>query len=345
MGGRDIIVVGASAGGVDALRVLCRGLPAELRAALFVVMHTAPDSPGLLARILERDSALRVMRAEDRTPISMGTVYVAPPDRHLLVERDLVRVVRGPRENRHRPGIDPLFRSAAAAYGPRVAGVVLTGYLDDGSAGLQAIKRAGGIAIVQDPAEAPFAGMPTSALDRVSVDHCVRIAELGPLLTRIVSNGAQGGPAPGGADTQLRLEAHMDTGERHEPADLDLIGRRSAFTCPQCSGALWEVDDSGLLRFRCHVGHTYSDDSLAADQEIDRERALWTAIRAIEEQLALQQRMAERARGQGLDAAAVRFEARHEERLRDVEVLRRMLMRTRDPDPANDEPAGRTTAE
>ena len=185
MAGHDIIVVGASAGGVEALQTLVRGLPADVPAAMFVVLHMSADAPSMLPQILNRAGPLPVAAAVDNEPIAPGRVYVAVPDHHLLIERGRVCLVRGPKENRSRPAVDPLFRSAARAYGSRVIGVVLTGALDDGTSGLQAVKGRGGLAVVQDPAEALYTGMPRSAMEHVAVDYCMPLAEIPALLARL----------------------------------------------------------------------------------------------------------------------------------------------------------------
>jgi two-component system chemotaxis response regulator CheB len=187
---RDILVVGASAGGIEALKAVCGSLPADLSAAVFVAVHLAASGPDLLPGILTRAGPLPAIHPEDLQPIEPRRIHVAPPDHHLLVKDGYVRVVRGPRENGHRPAVDPLFRSAAVAYGPRVIGVVLTGALDDGTAGLAAIKSRGGLAVVQDPLEARYPSMPQNAIRNVRVDHRARLAEMGPLLARLASQEA-----------------------------------------------------------------------------------------------------------------------------------------------------------
>src|SRR5215211_1730254 len=205
---KDIIVVGASAGGIEALRVLAGGLPADLPASLFVVLHTSPESPAMLADILDRSGSLPALSPKDGDRIRPGTIYVAPPDRHLLIEPNLMRVTRGPKENRFRPAVDPLFRSAAQTYGPRVAGIILTGGLDDGTSGLWAVKRLGGVAVVQDPEEAFMPSMPQSALDQVEVDYTLPLAGMAPLLSRLArtSVAEQGGyEVPEELDIEVKI--------------------------------------------------------------------------------------------------------------------------------------------
>src|SRR4051812_33241997 len=205
MQSHDIIVIGASAGGVETLKQLVAGLPAELPAAVFVVLHVTPNGPGYLPRILEKAGPLPVCSPKDGDGIANGRIYVAPPDHHMLVEPGRLRVVRGPKENRHRPAVDPLFRSAAWAYGPRVIGVVLSGTLDDGAAGLWAIKSCGGVAVVQDPEDALFGEMPASALACVDADHVAPLEEIPLLLAELVRSPATGAHDPAVAE-KLKIE-------------------------------------------------------------------------------------------------------------------------------------------
>src|SRR4051812_28114126 len=264
MPGHDIIVVGASAGGMEALAEVARGLPADLPAAVFVVWHLAPGSLGVLPRVLGEAGPLPAANAADGEEVRPGRVYVAPPDRHLVLEPGRVRVTRGPRENRFRPAVDPLFRSAALASGPRVVGVVLTGALDDGTAGLWAVKARGGVAVVQDPAEATFPWMPRSALAHVRVDHVLPLAHIPPLLARL----ARGGPAPAEGSPvpeQMGVEARIALGDNALQAGVMGLGPPSPYTCPECHGTLLQMKTGGLLRFRCHTGHAYTLSSLLAE--------------------------------------------------------------------------------
>lgn len=286
--GRDIVVVGASAGGVEALRKLVENLPAELRAAVFVVLHVPPTDTSVLPDILKRAGRLPAKHASDGEAVVAGRIYVAPPNFHMRLENGTVRVDRGPRENGHRPAVDTLFRSAARAYGPRVLGIVLSGTLDDGSAGLQAVKVAGGLAVVQDPADAMYRDMPANALAHASPQHCLPVAEIADLITRVAH----------GEGPVLREESMEDTHREYDSIEeaTDDLGPPSAFTCPECGGALWDVTEGGLLRFRCHVGHSFSPASVLTQQAEDLERSLWTAVRALQERASMARRVAQRMR-------------------------------------------------
>ena len=322
---RDIIVVGASAGGVEALTRLAASLPADLPAAVFVVLHLPADARSMLPQILRRAGPLPAVHPADGAPIEHGRIYIAPPDHHLLVHRDAVRVVRGPRENGHRPAVDPLFRTASLAYGVRVVGIVLSGALDDGSSGLAVIKRRGGISIVQDPTEALFPSMPVSALENDHVDYALPVAEIGPLLAELARTPVQ---EDGGANMpeETHKEAAMaalQPGALHDP---NRPGIASGFTCPECHGALWELHEDGLLHFRCRVGHAFSAESLLSEHDQSLEAALWAALRALEEAAALSLRLHERAHERGAVLVAPRFAQRADEARHHAEVIRRLLL-------------------
>ena len=317
MSSRHIVTVGASAGGVEALTRLVRGLPPDLPAALFVVLHIPADSHSALPQILSRAGPLPAVHATDGEPIKRGRVYVAPPDRHLLVTRERLRVVRGPRQNGHRPAVDPLFQTAAANYGQQVVGVVLSGALDDGTVGLAAIKRAGGLAVVQSPDEALVASMPMSAIENVDVDYCLPVADVGPLLSRLTAAPARGASSRVGNGLDHGREGgngeiHMKDGDSIGP-QLKPVGAASGFTCPECGGALWESEDGDIVQYSCHVGHGYSADSLLGEQSNALETALWTAYRALEERAALARRLATRARQRRNPIIAERFQTQSEE--------------------------------
>lgn len=290
--GRNIIVIGASAGGIQVLQDLMSGLPENLPAAVFVAVHTSPSSPGILPQILDRAGPLSAAHARNREKIRMGRVYVAPPDFHLLIDDGETLVTRGPKENGFRPAVDALFRTAARAHGRRVVGVVLTGGLDDGTVGLTHIKSEGGIAIVQDPLEAVFPSMPRSAVDNVDVDHVVPVAEMPALLTRLASE-----PLMKGEGMSRRGNGRPDVAEVGKAAlhKQQAEGPPSPFTCPECGGALWERKDGKVTRFECHVGHSYTSESLISEKNDELESVLWSALRALEENSELRWRMAKRA--------------------------------------------------
>jgi two-component system chemotaxis response regulator CheB len=325
--GHDRVVVGASAGGVEALIRLVGGLPAALPAAVFVVLHVPGNGTSVLPQILSRAGPLRATHAIDEEPIVRGHIYVAPPDHHLLVHRGRVRVVRGPRENRHRPAVDPLFRTAARAYGERVIGVILSGTLDDGTAGLLAVKALGGIAVVQDPRDALFAGMPRSALDYVEVDHVLAAREIGPVLATLTHQPvAGGGMRMSGESATEAAMAELDPDATHQ---AERPGTPSPFSCPECGGVLWELGEEALTRFRCRTGHAFTADALMADQADVLESALWVGLRSLEEKAAMAERLVTRARDQGRPLMASRFETQVREAREQAEVIRRLLLTSR----------------
>jgi len=313
MPSHDIVVIGASAGGVEALTAVVSRFPVTLPAAVFVVIHLPVNSPSVLPQILQRAGPLPAAFARYGEAIKHGHIYIAPPDHHLLIQRGYVRVVRGPKENRHRPSADVLFRTAASAYGPRVVGVVLTGALDDGTMGLQAVKRRGGLAIVQDPQDALVPSMPQSALESVGVDYCLPLAEIAPLLVRLASSPVE--------NVLESLEGNMAEPEHEELPEL-----ASGFTCPDCHGALWELRDGELIRFRCRVGHTFSPDSLLEGQSEALERALWSAIRGMEERAALTRQLGQRMRERGVHSTATRFDERAQEMEQQATLLRQYVL-------------------
>ena len=313
MNGHDIIVIGTSAGGLKALSAVLGDLPADLGAAIFVVQPLAADKPSYLPKLLGDISALPVSSPADNETLEPGHVYVAAPDHHLLLNGDRVRVIRGPQENRFRPSIDALFRSAARSYGSRVIGVVLTGYLDDGTVGLQAIKKRGGITVVQDPAEAEYPSMPRTALRYVKVSHTLPVVDIGALLIRLVAEAPAAQerfPTTAAIEIESNIaEQVMNTREFLE--NVEQIGERTTYTCPDCNGSIWQIGDEEPLKLRCHVGHSFTGEVFSAEQSRNIESALWTAIRIMEEKVTFSRQLAERKRGQNLftDAAAYDSEA------------------------------------
>ncbi|HYW08831.1 MAG TPA: chemotaxis protein CheB, partial [Longimicrobium sp.] len=321
--GRDIIVMGGSAGAVEAISEIVAGLPADLPAAVFVVIHFPAYATSMLPEILARRGALPARHARDGEPIVPGRIYVAPPDHHLLMDRDCVRVVRGPRENSHRPAVDPLFRSAARSHGPRVIGVVVTGTLDDGTAGVAAVRERGGICVVQDPAEAMYPGMPSSAISIAGADHVVSLAEIAPLLAQLAANPVISEETP--VPDRMEMEAEISEMDAGALAGDERPGVPSSYSCPECHGVLWEIQEGAVVRFRCRVGHGYSVETLLAEQSDSVEAALWTAMMALKERGALARRMSERLTERGNDRSAQRFEDQAAEADARAETIRRVL--------------------
>lgn len=289
---RDIIVIGGSAGSIEAIKTLIARLPPTLPAALFVVVHVSADSPGLLPAIFDRSSALPVEQAADQAPIRSGRIYVAPPDHHLLVEPGWMRVTHGPKENRFRPAIDPLFRSAAYAFDDRVIGVVLSGMLDDGTAGLWSIKDRGGVTIVQAPSDALYPSMPQSALRHVAVDYQVAMPEMADVLTQLTREpvAQQGDRLMSDA---LMIETKIALEDNALQSGVLRLGPPSIYTCPDCHGVLVQITEGKHVRFRCHTGHAYSPESLLAAINESLELSLWNAVRTMDEKTLLLRQMAQ----------------------------------------------------
>jgi two-component system chemotaxis response regulator CheB len=324
-----IVTVGASAGAVEAFTRLAAGLPADFPGAVFLVMHFPVYATSVMPKILERVSALPVSHAVHEETIEPGRIYVAPPDRHLIVLGRTLELVRGPRENGHRPAIDPLFRSAAIAHGRRVIGVVLTGNLDDGTAGLSSIKHHGGVAVVQDPADANFASMPASAIEHVAVDVVTSLADLPGHLVAIAAKIAALPEEPGeytmdDDDVRETLYAKLDLPTIENVAEHP--GKPSPFGCPDCGGVLWETEEGTLLRYRCRVGHAWSGEALLGSQAEQLDQALWTALRALEENASLTLSLAKRARKRGNEILAARYERDAETAHRRAQVIRDALL-------------------
>ncbi|HEY6758246.1 MAG TPA: chemotaxis protein CheB [Baekduia sp.] len=289
----DVVAIGASAGGLQPLRTIVAALPDDLPATVLVVVHVSATGTSVLPQILQRGTGMDVPIADDGIPLRAGRIIVAPPDRHLLVEDGRVRLSRGPRENGHRPAIDPLLRSLADAYGPRAAGVILSGTRDDGALGLAELKRAGGIAIVQDPDEAEYPSMPSSAMQATAVDAALTAARLAPALVALACGRELPLAAPDRAPAPL-----FPTG-----------GTPLTITCPDCGGILTEEDTPGVIHFRCQVGHAFSARSLLAHHAEGVERAMWTAARSLDDRATLLTRLADRARAAGNARGAERFDA------------------------------------
>ncbi len=329
MATKDIIVIGSSAGGVEALGRFCATLPADLPAAIFIAQHLSPSAKSVLPQLLSRAGPLPAIAPVDGQPIERGHIYVAGPDRHLLVRQGRVLVRRGPHENRTRPAINALFRSAALAYGSRVVGVVLTGLLDDGTDGLIAIKAVGGTSIVQDPAEAAWPSMPRNAVKRDHVDHVAPLAEIAPLLAGLAREEAGPSiPLPEEYATEDRIAAQEFA--VMEP-EIETPGHTSPFSCPDCGGVLNQIETGAELRFRCQVGHAFTPLGLADAQNGELERALGIAVRTHRDRIRLFGQMVENARGRSLPHAMARWEEASGESEQMIEVLEQAMNALRKP--------------
>lgn len=329
MRGRDIVAVGTSAGGVEALTTLVAGLPAGLPAAVFVVLHLSPRHPSFLSQVVGRGARLPVVTVARSTRFRPGTVYLASPDHHLIVDRTRVHARHGPRENWSRPSVDVLFRSVAEAHGPRAVGVVLTGFLDDGSAGLAAVKREGGVTVVQDPDDALFPDMPKNAIESAPVDHCVPLREIPALLARLVRGPAARRPRPTPSQ-EVAIENEIAKGDMNGRA-IGKIGTPSTLVCPECSGPLWELRDGDLLRFRCQVGHAFNADTMLAAQDDFVERSLWVALGAIQARATLWKKLADRMNAPHLRRLARHYRDKEADARRDIARLRGLLVRDGHP--------------
>lgn len=318
----DIIVIGASWDGIANVSAILSELPSTFEGSLFVVIHIAPESPNLLASILQKKSKLPVETGAENMPIQRGRVYVAVADKHLVIERERIRVFRGPRENRWRPAIDPLFRSAAVAFGSRVVGVILGGLLDDGSSGLAAVKRCGGVTIVQEPSDATYANMPVSALRLTTVDHVVPVSEMGELITRIseqeISSFVE-------VPESLKMEVSFMSPDFERPS-AEKLGPPASVSCPECGGPL-HFDENSNKHYRCIVGHAFSSESFSAEQQLAYERALWSAVRMLEERTNLMNLSARRERSSGREKSAGYYEEMSVEAHRNAALLRRLLFK------------------
>src|SRR5215475_5875224 len=325
MPGHDIIVMGASSGGIETFMEIVSELPRDLPAAIFAVLHVSPRGTTKFPEILTRAGRLPAAHALDKEPIRPGRIYVAPPDLHLLLRPGTIRIVRGPKENNARPAVDATFRTAARAYGPRVVGVVLSGALDDGTAGLAAIKERGGITVVQDPGDALFPDMPRNAMEAVKVDYCLPTREIASLLVRLALEPVKGEaalPVP----EEMQKESEIEAMDMATIEDEEKPGTPSVFGCPECGGVLWELQEGELLRFRCRVGHAYGAEGLFAAQSESLDTALWSAFRALEENASLARRLAEQAKKNQRTHSAKMFERRAKEVEGQADVIRQLLL-------------------
>jgi two-component system, chemotaxis family, protein-glutamate methylesterase/glutaminase len=284
MAKRDIVVVGASAGGVTALLEFAKSLPADFPGFVFVVLHVPAYSPSNLPMILSRECAVRAMHPKDGEEAKPGVIYVAPPDHHMLLQGKKVLVKKGPKENRFRPSVDALFRSAAYVYGPRVVGIILSGLLNDGTSGLWSIKRLGGLSIIQSLADADYPSMPENAMEYVKADHIIEAKEMGPLLNRIMAKGiAKKRRVNKKQIDLLKLEVIIATRDNAFELGIMNLGEYTGFTCPECNGVLVRLKEGKLVRFRCHTGHAFTASALLAELSLSVEEKLWEAMKSLEE--------------------------------------------------------------
>jgi two-component system chemotaxis response regulator CheB len=320
--GHNIIVIGASAGGIEALLALVAQLPVDIPAAIFAVLHTPASIPSKLPQLLNRYGSLPAKIAEDSEPIRPRQIYLAPADNHMLLKADQIRVVPGPRENLWRPAIDPLFRSAAVTHGASVVCVILSGMLDDGTAGLVAVKRCGGCAVVQAPTDAAFPDMPTNALNHVQADYTLPLAEIGAALHKLAREPAGASPP---VPEELLLEHQIVERVMSKIEHARQLGDQVPVSCPECGGPLWEMKSKDTRRYRCSVGHAYTAQTLLADQTNGTEQALWYALRTLEERSNMLKRMARDEHKRGRLATATLFQTRAAESQKYAAQIRKLL--------------------
>jgi two-component system chemotaxis response regulator CheB len=330
MSEHDIIVIGGSAGGIETLINLVGTLPGDFPGAIFVVIHFPAVSKSYLPQILTRSGSLPAKHPMDGEKFQPGVIYVAPPNSHLLLSDSAVHLSKGPKEHGLRPSVDSLFRTAAQAYGPRVVGVVLSGTLYDGAAGAIAIKQHGGLCIAQDPEEALYPGMPMTVIEQDHVDYVLPALEIGVKLIELSTKAAQKNASnsvvrSNSMDTEMEstlVQEEIASFENGEPVP----NKNTILTCPECGGVLWHLDENRLIRYRCHVGHTFSEESLLIEQSNVVESALWSAVRVLEEKAALAGRMAAKANDKGFARSGKRFSDQAEDAERSANIIREMLL-------------------
>ncbi len=300
-----VVVIGTSAGGLNALKKLIGQLHNDFPLPVLVVRHISADATGnVLLDELNKLNTLKCMHAESGKNLKPGILYLAPSDRHLMIGEDLkILITKGAQENRYRPAIDPLFRSAAVRLGAGVIGILLTGYLDDGTSGMKAIKRCGGICIVQDPEEADYPAMPKNALNNVKVDHCLPISEMGALLYKLIPQKLnKSKPVPNDVIIETKIAERVLS----DLSSVNKVGHQVPFNCPGCGGVLWKVEKDSNSRYRCHTGHAYTSAALLAEQTNKIEETMWTALRMFEERKNLLTTMAQEKKGVGSKSAEER---------------------------------------
>lgn len=343
---RDIIVIGASAGGVEALLELVDNLPGDFPAAILVVVHTTPTRPNRLPQVLNYRSKIPAYQAEQGKLIEPGNIYVAPSDLHMLVKEGRLELNHGPRENSSRPAIDPLFRSAARNYGPRLIGIILSGNMGDGATGLMMVKSYGGLVIVQTPDEAAYSSMPNTAISYGQVDHILPIKEMASLLMRLVNeNGKEKGTA-GQMDREIKRDVNnleptspaegAGEGEEERPDVINQAlweqehnyrsGKSAIYSCPDCSGVLWQIEENGVIYFQCHVGHRLSPEVLLIRKSNELETALWSCVRTLQEKASINLQLAAQMRSKGQNEVAERIEEKAQIDKQTMRILREQIL-------------------
>jgi two-component system chemotaxis response regulator CheB len=318
-----IIVIGTSAGGINASTELISQLNNKMDAAFFLVLHLSGKAiSDLLLHRLKGYTTLDCKIAKHGEKIAKGTIYLAPSDLHLLINEEEIILGQGPTENRWRPSIDVLFRSAAAAFGPRSIGIILTGLLNDGAAGMSAIKRSGGICIVQDPNEAEFPDMPLSVLNIMPTDYCIPLFQMGNVITELTDRTP---PKDYTIPADVLAEAQIAERTSTSLNNLVKLGEHSLYACPDCGGGLWHMQDNKLERYRCHVGHVYTEKELFTRQGESLETTLWVALRMMEERSSLLEKMATDERKKGLNTIASYKEERNVELQGHIHKLKDIL--------------------
>jgi two-component system chemotaxis response regulator CheB len=324
-----IVTVGASAGGVESLTAFVASLPPDLDAAVFVVLHIPPNFVSSLPQILSQRGPLRAIHPDDGDRINPGYIYVAPPDHHLLIEADRILVKRGPKENRNRPSVDALFRSAAYSHGARVIGIVLSGALDDGTSGLWSIKRLGGVTVVQDPSESSFDSMPLNALSQVEIDHCLLANQMGALLSRLAAESTRIEPHDAEHERQkMQVEVSVAVDGDALRKGVMKIGQLTPYTCPECQGVLVRLEEGKLTRFRCHTGHAYSASALLSGVMGKIDESYWAVMRSLEEAAMLLDQIGNNLTDEGQSATAKLFLDRGKAAMEQSRQLREAVLST-----------------
>ncbi len=324
-----IIVIGASAGGTSASGELISQIKPDNNTAIFIVLHLAGKGISeLLQHRLQKFTSFKCKIAESEEAIQSNTLYIAPANHHMLVKEGHVLIGQGPAENRWRPSIDVLFRSAAASYGSYTIGIIITGMLNDGAAGMSAIKRSGGTCIVQDPNEAEFPDMPLAVLDTIEVDHSVRLSEMGQVISEITKNGIKSNPVPQDVIAEAEIAERAST----SIDNVKQLGSHSVYACPDCGGGLWDVRDGVIKRYRCHIGHSYTEKDLLIKQSETLEATLWVALRMMEERTSLLTKMAKDERSKGLNTLASFKEERNTDLQVHIQKLKEILYKERPND-------------